>query len=405
MNTSHKHAVSGCLLSLAVLVAGCSGAAPEGEPGVDGTASEGSPSSSRTPEIPVADPEHAVDPPPKFSGVAAPADMLVYDQHPLSDALVNRIKKAKGVESVVRISLAQASIQNELIMVAAIDPATYRNFTPSNAAKLQEIWDRVAGGEVAILPELKQKLEDEQGYVRLGNDADAPRVHVGAYSPQAEQIDAVVNEEWGKELGMRLGNALLITTGIHSPAAVRKPVEKIVGKRASVQNLDVVARLGLDIDAVQTAFLTGGSVAAAVGTFNYRVLAGGKIAPDPAWVAENIRTEVVPILGSVTCHKVIIPQLRAALSEIQAQGLAGKIHPDEYAGCYYPRFIANTNKLSLHAFGIALDINVPGNQRGTVGEIDRGVVAIFEKWGFTWGGRWSWTDPMHFEMNALVDPR
>jgi hypothetical protein len=405
MNTLRMHAVAGCLLSLAVLVAGCSGAAP-GDPGVSGTASEDSPSSSRTPEVLVADPEHAVDPPPKFSGVAAPADMLVYDQHPLSDALVNRIKKAKGVESVVRISLAQASIQNELIMVAAVDPATYRNFTPSNAAKLQEIWDRVAGGEVAILPELKQKLEDEQGYVRLGNDADAPRVHVGAYAPQAEQIDAVVNEEWGKELGMRLGNALLITTGIHSPAAVRKPVEKIVGKRASVQNLDVVARLGLDIDAVQTAFLTGGSVAAAVGTFNYRVLAGGKIAPDPAWVAANIRTEVVPILGSVTCHKVIFPQLRAALSEIQATpGLAGKIHPDEYAGCYYPRFIANTNKLSLHAFGIALDLNVPGNQRGTVGEIDRRVVAIFERWGFTWGGRWSWTDPMHFEMNALVDPR
>lgn len=405
MNTLRMHAVAGCLLSLAVLVAGCSGAAP-GDPGVSGTASEGgSPSSSRTPEAPVADPEHAVDPPPKFSGVAAPADMLVYDQHPLSDALVDRIKKAEGVESVVRISLAQASIQNELIMVAAIDPATYRNFTPSNAAKLQEIWDRVAGGEVAILPELKSKLEDDQGFVRLGNDADAPRVHVGAYSPQAEQIDAVVNEEWGKELGMRLGNALLITTGMNSPAAVRKPVEKIVGKRASVQNLDVVARLGLDIDATQTAFLTGGSVAAAVGTFNYRVLAGGKIAPDPAWVAENIRTEVVPILGSVTCHKVVIPQLRAALSEIQSRNLAGKIHPDEYAGCYYPRFIANTNKLSLHAFGIALDLNVPGNQRGTVGEMDRTVVSIFERWGFTWGGRWSWTDPMHFEMNTIVDPR
>jgi hypothetical protein len=48
---------------------------------------------------------------------------------------------------------------------------------------------------------------------------------------------------------------------------------------------------------------------------------------------------------------------------------------------------------------------VPGNQRGTAGEMDRSVVAIFKKWGFAWGGDWHYTDPMHFEMNALVNPR
>ena len=48
---------------------------------------------------------------------------------------------------------------------------------------------------------------------------------------------------------------------------------------------------------------------------------------------------------------------------------------------------------------------MPGNQRGTVGEMDRTVVSIFKKWGFAWGGDWRYTDPMHFEMNALIDPR
>ena len=69
------------------------------------------------------------------------------------------------------------------------------------------------------------------------------------------------------------------------------------------------------------------------------------------------------------------------------------------------RFIAGTTTLSNHSFGLALDLNTPGNQRGTVGEMDRQVVAIFERWGFTWGGRWHYTDPMHFEMNSLVSPR
>jgi hypothetical protein len=122
-------------------------------------------------------------------------------------------------------------------------------------------------------------------------------------------------------------------------------------------------------------------------------------------VATYIRTEQVPILGSVTCNKGMLPQLRAALTEVVQRGLADSIHPEEYAGCYYPRYIGRTpaNGLSLHSWGIAVDLNVPGNQRGTVGEMGRQVVDIFEKWGFAWGGRWRYTDPMHFEMNRVVD--
>ena len=146
-------------------------------------------------------------------------------------------------------------------------------------------------------------------------------------------------------------------------------------------------------------------MSSAVGIFNYTVIGGGRIAPDPAWVASHIVTGSVPILGSVTCNKLIFPQLKAALQDVVAQGLADTIHPGQYAGCYYPRFIAGTTTLSNHAFGLALDLNVPGNQRGTAGEMDRGVVAIFKHWGFTWGGDWKYTDPMHFEMNQLVQPK
>ena len=130
----------------------------------------------------------------------------------------------------------------------------------------------------------------------------------------------------------------------------------------------------------------------------------GTVTPDAGWVRSYIRTEQVPILGAVTCNKGMIPQLRAALSEVVDRGLADKIHPGEYAGCYYPRFIANdpAKGLSLHSWGIAVDLNVPGNQRGTAGLMDRRVVAIFKRWGFAWGGDWHYTDPMHFEMASVV---
>jgi hypothetical protein len=158
---------------------------------------------------------------------------------------------------------------------------------------------------------------------------------------------------------------------------------------------------------VQSPLATGGSVADAVGTFSYRWFADGTVQPDPRWVASYIRTETVPILGSVTGNRVMLPQLRGALDEVIARGLADQIHPSEYGGCYVPRFIAHdpSKGLSLHTWGIAVDLNVPGNQRGTTGEMNRDVVAIFKKWGFAWGGDWHYTDPMHFELARIVRPR
>jgi hypothetical protein len=112
----------------------------------------------------------------------------------------------------------------------------------------------------------------------------------------------------------------------------------------------------------------------------------------------------VPIIGRVTCNKEMLPQLVAALSEIQQRGLAGYIHPSEYGGCFVARFIAGTHTLSNHAFGLAIDLNVPENQRGTPGQMNRQVVAVFQRWGFTWGGTWHYTDPMHFELSRIVRP-
>jgi hypothetical protein len=100
----------------------------------------------------------------------------------------------------------------------------------------------------------------------------------------------------------------------------------------------------------------------------------------------------------------MLPQLRGALQEVADRGLADQVRPGEYGGCFHPRYIGHdpAKGLSLHSWGIAVDLNVPGNQRGTAGEIDREVVAIFKRWGFAWGGDWAWTDPMHFELAALV---
>ena len=393
---------------LAVLLGACSGPGETAEPDPAPTSAQESAEgptgeSSRT-AAPVADPAHAVEPPGRRKGRLWSADILVQWDKPLDDDLVEQIERLKGVAHTERIGLGQVSLENRVLTVAAVDPDGYRHFTQAEVADLQEAWDRVAGGEMATDRKVARRLVDEDGTITLGSDDDAPTLHVGAYTPQIPTIDMVVNTAWADDIEMATDNGLLISTDSITPATIRKPLERLVGKDASVQMLDVASRIGLDPDARLTAIPTGGTLGSVVGTYTYRVIGGGRIAPSESWVAANIRTEVVPILGSVTCHRDLFPQLRAALLEVQQRGLASAIHPDEYAGCYYPRFIAGTTTLSNHSFGLALDLNVPGNGRGTVGEIDRDVVAIFKTWGFAWGGDWRFTDPMHFELAEVKRP-
>jgi hypothetical protein len=232
-------------------------------------------------------------------------------------------------------------------------------------------------------------------------------VHIGAYAPLVTRatgqpvVDAVVNKKWASRLHMKAGNAMLVSTGETSPQSILKKIRRITGSRTSVQILAV----NLDIHATQTAVLTGGSVSDALGTLTYTANRNGSVNPDPAWVANYIRTQNVPILGRVTCNRIMLPELVGALNDVIKAGLTDAIHPGEYGGCFVPRYIAGTHSLSFHTFGTALDLNVPGNERGTVGQMNRQVVAIFKKWGFAWGGDWHYTDPMHFELHRIVAAR
>jgi len=403
-----RRLVGVCLAVVALAAtAGCGASDPSATP--SGSASGGvvassTASASSGSVVPVADPAHAVPAPGPRTGNLHSADILVRSTKTLTADELAKIKAIPKVTGVEQLSIGEVSIEDKLLNVVAVDPGTYRNYTPLESADATEVWDRVAGGELAVNPDLKKQLPpDASGYWRMGSNASAPKIHVGAWAPQVPGlVDAVVNTSWGKALGMVPDNAVIISTAITSPEQVVKPLKAMLGSAASVQRLDVVAQYGLDPKAVQFANVVG-TVAQAVGNYTYRVLGGGMIAPDPAWVKSHIVTDTVPILGRVTCNKALFPQLKAALAEVQQRGLANTIHST--AGCYYPRFIAGTSSLSNHAFGLAIDINAPENERGTAGQMNRQVVQIFESWGFTWGGTWHYTDPMHFEMNKMVTPR
>jgi hypothetical protein len=89
-------------------------------------------------------------------------------------------------------------------------------------------------------------------------------------------------------------------------------------------------------------------------------------------------------------------------------------------GTYACRDVADTGQTSMHAWGAAIDINTAHSDywlwhRGAggglpdyVNRIPPDIVAVFERHGFIWGGRWAHFDTMHFEYRPELlgyDPR
>lgn len=139
----------------------------------------------------------------------------------------------------------------------------------------------------------------------------------------------------------------------------------------------------------------------AFGEFAARRGSDGRIMIEPRWASRNLRSERVPLLGRLTCHRALFPQLKAALRSLEADGLSHVLDASDQAGCWVPRFIGwdPDGWLSHHAWGIALDVNVSDNAFGAPPDQDPRLVARMERWGFTWGGTWLIPDGMHFEWS------
>jgi hypothetical protein len=122
---------------------------------------------------------------------------------------------------------------------------------------------------------------------------------------------------------------------------------------------------------------------------------------DPAFLRRYIVTRRVPILGAVTCHRAMIGPLRAALGELARRGLSRLVNPGDYAGCHAPRRIQPRGQLSLHAWGVAIDLNASANPFMGRSRQDPRLVWTMQRHGFTWGGEWpTRPDPMHFELRG-----
>lgn len=336
----------------------------------------------------------------RFDRSVAPADLLkVNVPAGASPKVLSGVRSAPGVAHVAGFTLVDvrtSGARAPTVNIAVGDPdeiqplaAALAEDAPVSASNLRDGWLLLSAGEreqLGIAPGGALTVRDAKGASHALRVADlGPALEVAA-------VDGIVARDRVPWIDARRPTLLIVAV---APGADPNVTASAVG-----------ARLGspVAVAAKGPSFLTGRAASRLFGSFSYVINGDGTITQNPSWVRRYIVRARVPIFRWVTCHRMMITQLRGALSEVQRAGLSSKIALGEAGGCYVARQMLWDPKLpiSMHAWGLAIDFNVEENQYGARPTMDPRIVEIFERWGFAWGGRWRTPDGMHFELAAII---
>jgi len=109
--------------------------------------------------------------------------------------------------------------------------------------------------------------------------------------------------------------------------------------------------------------------------------------------------EIGVIPKKLYCNKDIIAPLSKAFKNIIDREYVNELKT--FDGCFNIRKQRGANSISLHSWGVAIDVNAAWNGLGKEPKLTEGFVKCFTDAGFDWGGTWKRKDGMHFQLSKI----
>lgn len=109
--------------------------------------------------------------------------------------------------------------------------------------------------------------------------------------------------------------------------------------------------------------------------------------------------EVGVIPKRLYCNKDLVEPLSKAIKALIQTGNIKELRT--WDGCFNIRKKRGLASMSLHSWGIAIDVNAAWNGLGMEPKLSEGFVKCFTDNGFDWGGTWKRKDGMHFQLSKI----
>ena len=109
--------------------------------------------------------------------------------------------------------------------------------------------------------------------------------------------------------------------------------------------------------------------------------------------------EIGVIPKRIYCNKDMIEPLSKAFHNLIQTGHVNELKT--WDGCFNIRKKRGLASMSLHSWGIAIDVNAFENGLNQTPKLSPEFVKCFTDAGFDWGGTWKRKDPMHFQLAKI----
>jgi hypothetical protein len=114
-------------------------------------------------------------------------------------------------------------------------------------------------------------------------------------------------------------------------------------------------------------------------------------------VPSHLEVGVIP--KRIYCNRDLVDPLSKALNNLIITGHVKELKT--WDGCFNIRRKRGLTSMSLHSWGLAIDVNAFENGLNQIPKLSPGFVKCFTDAGFYWGGNFKRRDGMHFEIASI----
>ncbi len=181
--------------------------------------------------------------PPAAVPTPAPAtpSLLVNQARPFTESEVRRVRRLDGVTHLALIGYGPVWVYGEQIPTAAVDPATYRSFTPPDTRGAIAAWKAVTDGNALV-----SHTVGERDHLPL--DATVPAgwgtVRIAGLATTVPGVDMVVGSATGERIGVPFGNGLVVAVSGDSASAAAR-VRAALGPTPVIRRIVSAGDLGV----------------------------------------------------------------------------------------------------------------------------------------------------------------
>ncbi|NUP67198.1 MAG: C40 family peptidase [Nonomuraea sp.] len=165
-------------------------------------------------------------------------NLFVLTRKPFTEELLRKVAKLPGVRALELADAASITLDGKRVQTLAVNPSTFRAYTPKVTASSDPLWQNVAAGDVAV-----SFVLGSDGGLALHSRVSGPAgpLRIGAYATTGfGAVDAVISKDTGRLLRLPRDNALIVSAPKTDSGKLREAILDALPKGTQVATVNPV---------------------------------------------------------------------------------------------------------------------------------------------------------------------